>query len=184
MSEDSFVPRKLQIFFFKNNSSVKIKNRTLCFTPTLYAFPYSSRACSYSHIYDVLRPFNFLLDFVSRRLTFFGRLNVLPALGGERVDSWQLRFSYFTINKGFICPYFVHFCTQTSFFPFSSPLLFPCFVLSLYPYSLVPCHPISCYHLFVSPALMPCFLCRLFLCVPLCIFVSPDIQHIMSPHDS
>lgn len=46
MSEKAFVPRKLQNFFFKNNSTVKTKNRSLCFPPTLCAFPCFSKDVS------------------------------------------------------------------------------------------------------------------------------------------
>lgn len=53
------MPRKLQIFFFKNNSSVKIKNRTLfALLPLCMHSPTLPKLFSYYHIYDVLRPFD------------------------------------------------------------------------------------------------------------------------------
>lgn len=87
MSEEAFVPRKLQIFFFSKTILLSKSKIELFFAILpLCMHSYSSRLFSY-HIDDVFRPFDFLPDFLSGRLTFFRGLNVLPVLGGKRVDS-------------------------------------------------------------------------------------------------
>lgn len=128
---------------------------------------YSSRLFSY-HIYDVFRPFDFLPDFLSGRLTFFRGLNVLPVLGGKRVDSCLLKFLYYAINKGFICPSFVPPPFFFLYFDQFCPLFVLCFFLLVssflfiftFWYSLTPISyfypyiPVFAASLFPIPALL------------------------------
>lgn len=153
MSEEAFVPKKLQIFFFENNSSVKIKNRTLlCNTPTLYAF-LLFQTFFLSHLWCVT-PIRFPTWLLVWEINFLHRVEcVLPVLGGKRVDSGLLRFLYCTINKGFICPFF--FVLRPAL-PLFVHFHFTCFFLSIHLF--VTPTPISCSHLCVPLSFLPpCF---------------------------
>lgn len=159
MSGEAFVPRKLQSFFFfpRNNSSVKIKNRTLfAFLPLYMHSTTLPKLCSYYHIWDVFRPFNSCLTSCQGD-SLSSEVKCTPSarVQGRRQLTTQVSLFYHKWGPRLFlfCPFWD---SNQFFFPFSSSLLSTYLFL---PFLLCPHLPPNLLFISVSPWLSPSVFC-------------------------
>lgn len=145
MSGEAFVPRKLQSFFFSPETILlsKSKIELSLLSSHSICIPLLFQSFALIITFEMCSAHSIPAWLLVKEIHFLRRLNALPVPGCKGVDSWPLRFLYFTINEGPVCSYFVLFGTQTSFFfLFLLPyFLLICFSLS---FSVLTCPPISC----------------------------------------
>lgn len=141
MSEEAFVPRKLQIFFSKtillSKSKIELSllhSHSICIPLLFQSFFFLS------HLWFA-PPIQFLLDF-SEVINFLQKIKCAASTWGKRVDSWPLMFLYFAINKD----WFVLIWSFVVLKPFCSFsfIFFPCLCMCPFPYSYFPAPTLSC----------------------------------------